>query len=108
MKLFSKFPLVLILRIAALCIFVGALIGGVFWESPAETFVTWAVALVIGLLLVGIAELLEITNKSASKGGSAQADNPYDELERLSSLRQQGVITDQEYEAKKKELLSRI
>ena len=34
--------------------------------------------------------------------------NPYDDLERLASLHEKGIITKEEFESKKKELLDRI
>jgi hypothetical protein len=46
------------------------------------------------------------TASSASPAAAASAEESYlDELERLANLRDQGVISDEEFEAKKKQLL---
>jgi hypothetical protein len=46
------------------------------------------------------------SNEPAGTAPAAEeADNYLDELERLASLRDQGIITDEEFEAKKKEIL---
>jgi predicted Zn-dependent peptidase len=42
---------------------------------------------------------------SAAQGAGEEEPSYLDELERLSKLRDQGVITDEEFEAKKKQLL---
>jgi hypothetical protein len=44
--------------------------------------------------------------ESSSAGGTSEAEPSYlDELEKLSGLRDQGIITEDEFEAKKKQLL---
>ena len=45
---------------------------------------------------------------SGAKAGTDSADDIFAKIERLAELRQKGIITDQEFEAKKSELLSRI
>jgi len=40
--------------------------------------------------------------------GKYLQSNPYDDLERLASLYEKGILTKEEYEKKKKELLDRI
>ena len=44
----------------------------------------------------------------AAKAGMDSSDDIFAKIERLAELRQKGIITDQEFEAKKSELLSRI
>ena len=41
-------------------------------------------------------------------GNSSQQDDVFAKIERLADLRQKGILTDQEFNAKKQELLSQI
>ena len=43
-----------------------------------------------------------------SETGTASADDIFAKIERLAELRQKGILTDEEFAAKKTELLSRI
>jgi histidinol phosphatase-like PHP family hydrolase len=47
----------------------------------------------------------EPSEPAGAAPGAEEADDYLDELERLASLRDQGIITDDEFEAKKKEIL---
>ncbi len=56
---------------------------------------------------------VESRNSAANAGTNQQepqqvASSPTEELQKLGQLRDSGVITDEEFEAKKKELLAKI
>lgn len=53
---------------------------------------------------VGLAKIVPATTVAAS-GKQAPADDPIAEIERFAELKKQGVITEEEFTAKKKQIL---
>jgi hypothetical protein len=70
---------------------------GLFIDNSKETFVVLAVRDIANLCISMINEAL---SPSSSK------TNPLDELEKLAELKDKGIITQEEFEAKKKQLLN--
>jgi uncharacterized protein (DUF697 family) len=103
---------------------IGSILGGASMSvmSGASTYAVGQVAINIfsdsGSLLDFNIENAKKAYESAYKKGKSyvsdledsqdEATNVYESLEKLGKLRQQGILSEEEFEAKKKELLDRI
>ena len=67
-----------------------------------------AVVLTLAVIVVLIVVVAKRLSRGSSRGIAASAPDPVGSLKALAGLRDQGLISEAEYEAKRQELLGRI
>lgn len=87
-----------------------ALIGFLIANAAERKGRSWAtffwLSILVSPLLMGI--IIAVLPSQESAGSNSNQIDPSQQLERLSELQKQGVLTRAEFETKKKELLDRI